>query len=204
MSSKLMSLLRKEKKEKTANDEINIKDIRGNFLYTKDNQIMCYIKIHALNLFLLSDKEKNSIKRNLAAELSSETKPMKFFEIARPIEVTNTLDELRNLLKDTKNQIQKSLIKKHINDLVKLAFMGDCVERQNFLILSQNYNDYAEKDLRKRAEDMITKFANCKVTAELLQEEQIIQLCSSFTNMSVAYREDSEYEDEMPMVKWEE
>lgn len=196
-------LFKSEKKEKTCNEEINIKDIRNNFLYTNDNKIICYIKIHPMNLYLLSNKEKNSVKNQLAAELSSETKAMKFFSIARPVEVTNVLDDLRNLQNESINQIQKMLLRLHINDILKLTLTGDRVERQIFLIIWQELNDYAEKDLLKRAMELCNKFAVCNIKTEILNEQQIIQLCSSFTNMNYAFKEDSDYDDFMPIIREE-
>ena len=53
-----MKLFKLKENNKSCNDIINVKDIRNNFLYTKDNKIMCYIKIEPLNLDLLSNKEK--------------------------------------------------------------------------------------------------------------------------------------------------
>ena len=193
--------LPKNSKEKTCNDEINVKDIRNNFLYTNDNKIICYLKIHPLNLYLLSNKEKKSIKNQLAAELSSETKPMKFFSIARPVEVTSVVDELRNMQEDCLNQVQKKLLRQHLNDLLKLTFTGDRVERQLYLIIWQDVDDYAEKDLLKRAMDLSNKFNTCSIKTEILSEQQIIQLCSSFTNITGTYKEDSDYEDYMPIIR---
>ena len=197
----LEKLFKSEKKEKPCNEEINIKDIRNNFLYTNDNKIICYIKIHPMNLYLLSIKEKNSVKNQLAAELSSETKAMKFFSIARPVEVTNVLDDLRNLQNESINQVQKMLLRLHINDILKLTLTGDRVERQIFLIIWQELNDYAEKDLLKRAMELCNKFAVCNIKTEILNEQQIIQLCSSFTNMNYAFKEDSDYDDFMPIIR---
>ena len=182
-------------------EEINIKDIRNNFLYTNDNKLMCYIKIHPLNLYLLSNKEKESIMKQLSAELSSETKSMKFFSIARPVEVSAVLDDLRNLQNEALNQVQKVLIRQHINEILRLTLTGDRVERQNFLIIWQEVNDYAEKDLLKRAMELSNKFSTCNIKTEILDEQQIIQLCSSFTNMNYAYKEDSDYEDYMPIIR---
>ena len=60
-----------------------------------------------------------------------------------------------------------------------------------------------EKDLLKRAMELTNKFATCNIKTEILDEQQIIQLCSSFTNMNYAYKEDSDYEDNLPMIRWE-
>lgn len=194
-------ILKADKKEKTCNEEINIKDVRNNFLYTNDDKILCYIKIHPMNLYLLSNKEKISIKNQLSAELSSETKPMKFFSIARPVEVSNVLDDLRDLQSESVNQVQKMLLRLHINDILRLTLTGDRVERQIFLIIWEELSDYAEKDLLKRAMELSNKFNVCNIKTEILNEQQIIQLCSSFTNMNYAFKEDSDYEDFMPVIR---
>lgn len=200
---KLKELFNLNIKEKTCNEEINIKDIRNNFLYTNDNRVMCYIKIQPLNLYLLSNKEQEQIIKQLSAELSSETKEMKFFSIARPVDVGDLLQDLQEKANNSLEQIQKGLLKKHINETVRLTFTGEAVERQNFLIIWQEASDYAEKDLLKRAMELVNKLANCNVKSEILEEQYIIQLCSGFTNMNFAFKEDSDYEDYMPMIKWD-
>lgn len=188
-------------KLKTCNEELNIKDIRNNYLYTNDNKIMCYIKIQPLNLYLLSNKEQEQIIKQLSAELSSETKEMKFFSIARLVDVGDLISSLQDMASISLDQVQKALLKKHINETIRLTFTGEAVERQNFLIIWQDYNDYAEKDILKRAMELVNKLANCSVKAEILDEQYIIQLCSGFTNMNFAFKEDSDYEDYMPMIR---
>ena len=39
---------------KTANEFVNVKDIKGNFLYTKDDYIFGYVRLYQFNLDLLS------------------------------------------------------------------------------------------------------------------------------------------------------
>lgn len=192
-----------KEKIKTCNEELNIKDIKNNFLYTKDDNVMCYIKIQPLNLYLLSNKEQELIIRQLSAELSSETKELKFFSIARPVDVGDLIEDLQEIANNCLDQIQKDLLKKHINETVRLTFTGEAVERQNFLIISEPIGDYAEKDLLKRGMELVNKLANCNVKSEILEEQYIIQLCSGFTNMNFAFKEDSDYEDYMPIIKWD-
>ena len=198
----LLDLFKAKEKIKTCNEEINIKDIKNNFLYTNDNKVMCFIKIQPLNLYLLSKKEQKLIIRQLSAELSSETKEMKFFSIARPVDVAELIEDLQEKANNCLDQVQKGLLKKHINETIRLTFTGEAVERQNFLIIWQEINDYAEKDLLKRAMELVNKFANCNIKCEILEEQYIIQLCSGFTNMNFAFKEDSDYEDYMPVIDW--
>ena len=201
--NEIKELLNPKAKIKTCNEEINIKDIRNNFLYTNDNKVMCYIKIQPLNLYLLSNKEQEQIIKQLSAELSSETKEMKFFSIARPVEVGDLIQDLQDKANTSLDQVQKGLLKKHINETVRLTFTGEAVERQNFLIIWQDISDYAEKDLLKRAMELVNKLANCRVKSEILEEQYIIQLCSGFTNMNFAFKQDSDYEDYMPVIRWD-
>ena len=42
----------------TANEFINIKDIKGRILYTIDNHIFSYIRLWPISVDLLSDNEK--------------------------------------------------------------------------------------------------------------------------------------------------
>lgn len=39
--------------------------------------------------------------------------------------------------------------------------------------------------------------------SEILSEHYIIQLCSGFTNMNFAFKEDSDYGDYITMIKWD-
>jgi len=196
-------IFKTKEKIKTCNEELNIKDIKNNFLYTKDDNVMSYIKIQPLNLYLLSNKEQELIIRQLSAELSSEIKELKFFSIARPVDVGDLIEDLQEIANNCLNQIQKDLLKKHINETVRLTFTGEAVERQNFLIIAEPIGDYAEKDLLKRGMELVNKLANCNVKSEILEEQYIIQLCSGFTNMNFAFKEDSDYEDYMPIIKWD-
>jgi len=59
----------------TANEFINVVDIKDRFLYTRDGQIIVYIKINPISIDLFSDAEKEQMCRALTAEISSMQKP---------------------------------------------------------------------------------------------------------------------------------
>lgn len=84
----LMKKPQADRKVLTAQQFINVKDIKDKILYSKDNHIFCYIKIHPVSIDLLSDNEKMNLCKNLAAELSGERKPYKFFAISRPVDIS--------------------------------------------------------------------------------------------------------------------
>ena len=182
----------------TAQQEINILDIKNNLIYTRDNLIIAILKINSLNMQLFSKKElKNKIK-DITSELSTEAKEFKMTSIARPVDVGSLIDFLRNILNNSTDSIQKRLLRENIRETLNLTLVGDAVERQNLLIISEVLSDNAEREIQKRAREIVQKFDNCGMKLEILNDQYLIQVCNSFTNMSVATKEDSDYQDYIP------
>lgn len=184
----------------TAQQEINILDIKNNLIYTRDNLIISVIKINSLNMQLFSKKELLNKVKEITSELSTETKEFKMTSIARPVDVGTLIDYLREILSNTTDSIQKRLLRENIRETLNLTLVGDAVERQNLLIISENLTDNAEQEIQKRAREIVQKFNNCGMKLEILNDQYLIQICNSFTNMSVATKEDSDYQDYIPSL----
>lgn len=61
----IIKLFQKNKNTQSLNEFLNIKDIKRNYLYTLDEQVISFIKVNPMNIELLSDKELES-KMDLA------------------------------------------------------------------------------------------------------------------------------------------
>lgn len=197
----LFGLFKKKDKDtvlSTAKQEINILDIKNNLIYTRDNLIIAILKINSLNMQLFSKKELINKIKNITSELSTETKEFKMTSIARPVDVGSLIDFLRNILNNSTDSIQKRLLRENIRETLNLTLVGDAVERQNLLIISEVLSDNAEQEIQKRAREIVQKFDNCGMKLEILNDQYLIQVCNSFTNMSVATKEDSDYQDYIP------
>ena len=70
---------KEELAQMTANEFVNVKDIRGNFLYTRDNVALAYLKIFPISTELFSKNEKRLIAKQLTASLSSSQYPFQLF-----------------------------------------------------------------------------------------------------------------------------
>ena len=197
----LFGLFKKKSKDtvlSTAQQEINILDIKNNLIYTRDNLIIAILKINSLNMQLFSKKELINKIKDITSELSTETKEFKMTSIARPVDVGSLIDFLRNILNNSTDSIQKRLLRENIREILNLTLIGDAVERQNLLIISEDLSDNAEQEIQKRAREIVQKFDNCGMKLEILNDQYLIQVCNSFTNMSVATKEDSDYQDYIP------
>lgn len=195
------NLFKKKTKDNTCNEEVGILDIRNNYIYTRDNNVIAGLKIYSINTQLLTDREKQNLINELSAEISSEQEEMKYFNIARAVDISPLQEYLTDIINSTDNAIQKRLLKTHLKEVQRLSLNGEIVERQSFLMVNSKYSDNAEKDLLKRCLELSNKFERTGIKTEILDEPSLIQLCNSFLNMNYAHREDSEIEDKVIMLK---
>ena len=72
----------------TANEFVNVKDIRGNFLYTRDNLALAYLKIYPISTELFSKNEKRLIAKQLTVSLSSAQYPFQLLAVSRPVDIS--------------------------------------------------------------------------------------------------------------------
>lgn len=179
-------------KELTEQELLNVIDIKGNFLYTRDNKIFVYIKINPINLQLWSVSELKEKLITYTAEFSSEDVYFSLYSISRPIELSGVIANYEKLRKSSQDLVQKRIISNTINYLQSMSSVGDAIEKQTYIILWKEMSDYAEKDLLKRANEWIKRFQNVSSNARILNEHEIVQLINGFTNPNVAYDEDVE------------
>ena len=167
---------KEDKKTITANDFINIKDIKGSILYTIDNHIFSYIRIQSLNIELLSDNEKKSLWSTLTAELSSETKPFTCFAISQVMDMSRFKNNLYEVLNTTSDNIRRRLINEEIGQIANYALSGEIFERQFFVIIWEELSEDSELVLKRRASEMAYKFQSCGVSADVLNQNGIYHL----------------------------
>lgn len=192
---------KKEEKQRSCNDEINILDIKNNAIYTRDNYVIMALKLNSINIQLFSKRELTQKVKEVTSELSSDLRELKFLSISRPVDVTELVEKLREILSKSDIQKQKNLLKQNIKETIRLTITGEVVERQNFITIFEKNSDTAEKELLKRAMDLVNKFGNCGIKVDILNEQELIQLCNSTLNINFAFREDNEFEEKIPYLQ---
>lgn len=117
----------------TANEFVNVKDIRGNFLYTRDNLALAYLKIYPISTELFSKNEKRLIAKQLTVSLSSAQYPFQLLAVSRPVDISPLLSELSATLTSSSDVKQKELLKQEIVEMGAFALSGEVVERQFYI-----------------------------------------------------------------------
>lgn len=173
----------------SANEFINVKDIRDRFLYTRDGQIIAYIKVNPISVDLFSENEKEQMCRSLTAELSSSRKSFKFLAVSRPVDISPLISDYSNLLTQTTDQIQKQLLRNEMMVMSNYATSGEVVERQFYLMLWEKYSEGIEQSLSKRCYEFMSKFESSNFRCSFIKEDEIIRLCNLINNPAYVHLE---------------
>ena len=185
---------------RTAQEFINVRDVKDKYLYTKDGMVLTFLRIHSISIDLYSKSEKNSLIRQLTAELSDIQYPFKFMAVSRPVDISPLIADMQSMLKDAGDK-QKELLRQEILQMSGYALSGEIVERQFYISLWEKYEDGVEKDLFKRASLLAEKFSGNGIGCNMLTEKEIIRLLNLVNNPSYTHLENTEYSASVPTLK---
>lgn len=185
---------------RSANEFVNVKDIRGKFLYTRDGQAMAYLKILPISIDLFSKNEKKQIVRQLTANMSSVQYPFQLLAVSRPVDISPILSELSETLTRTADIKQKELLKQEILEMSGFALSGEVVERQFFIKIWDRAHDGAERELLQKLKYLEGYFGDVGIRTEILEQQDIVQLCNLINNPAYVHLEDTDFTLTIPAL----
>jgi hypothetical protein len=183
----------------TAQQFINVRDVKDKYLYTKDGLVLAFLRIHAISIDLYSKGEKNSLIKQLTAELSDIQYPFKFMAVSRPVDISPLIADMQGMLK-TADDKRKELLRQEILQMSSYALSGEIVERQFYISIWEKYEEGVEKDLFKRASLLAEKFTTNGIGCDVLVEKEIVRLLNLVNNPSYTHLEDTEFEATIPTL----
>ena len=184
----------------TAQQFINVRDIRDKYLYTRDGMVFVYLRIHAISIDLYSRSEKNVLIKTLTAELSDIQYPFKFMALSRPVDISPLITEMSEMLKQAEDK-RKELLRQEILQMGGYALSGEIVERQFYIALWEKQEESIERELLKRASLLCEKFSIGGVNCDVLAEKEIVRLINLVNNPSYTHLEDAETVASIPVLK---
>ena len=191
----------KKKTEQSLNEFLNIKDIRNNYLYTLDNQVIVFIKVNPINIELLSDLELERKMDFEAVEFSNEQYPYKIMIIPRAVDISEHIREQEELKKNLDNDVCIEIINNRIIATTEMVENKNIIENEFYIMLYDNAKDNIEHELNKRVNSWINRLSNCDLKSEVLEERDIILLIKSFTIPEFARTEETNYTDNIVKIK---
>lgn len=197
---------RKSKKESeksaivTAQHFINVKDIRGNYLYTRDGYLFIYLRIHPISIDLYSKSEKAILIKTLTAELSDLQYPFKFIALSRPVDISPIIIDLSDKVREAEDK-RKELLRQEIMQMSGYALSGEIVERQYYICLWDIFEEGNEVELSKRAALLSEKLMAGSVSSDILSEKEIVRFLNLVNNPSYVHLEDTEFSPSIPILE---
>lgn len=184
----------------TAQQFINVEDLRDKYLYTRDGMVFTYLRIHAVSIDLYSRAEKSALIKTLTAELSDIRYPFKFMALSRPVDISPLIAEMGEMLKGAEDK-RKELLRQEMLQMGSFALSGEIVERQFYIALWEKREEGTERELSRRAALLCEKFAAGGVACDILAEKEIVRLLNLVNNPSYVHLEDAETEASIPVLK---
>lgn len=196
----IIKLFNKEKKQ-SLNEFLNIKDIKDNYLYTLDGQVILFIKVFPINIELLSDDELEVKMDANSIEFSNEQYPYKIIVIPRAVDISEHIREQEELKKTLDDEVCIKIINNRIIATTEIVENKNIIENEFYIMIYDNFKDNIENELNKRANNWIKRLKNCELKSEVLEERDIILLIKSFTIPEFARTEGTDYADNIVKIK---
>lgn len=185
---------------KSANEFVNVRDVRGKFLYTQDGLVLAYLRIMPFSMDLYSGNEKKQITRQLTANLSAVQYPFQLLAVSRPVDISPLLSELSSTLIRSEDAKQKELLRQEILEMNTYALSGDVVERQFYIKLWDKEGDDAERELLQKLKCMEGYFGDVEIRTEILGQQEIVRLCNLINNPACVHLEDADFSPSIPVL----
>lgn len=196
----LIKLFQRNKKIQSLNEFLNIKDIKENYLYTLDEQVISFIKVNPMNIELLSDKELESKMDLSSVEFSNEQYPYKIMVIPRAVDISDYIREQEELKDKLTDDICIEIINNRIISITEMIENKNIIENEFYIMIFESNKNNVEIELNKRANNWINRLKNCGLKSELLEERDIILLIKSFTIPEFARLEGTDYRDNIVQI----
>lgn len=197
----IIKLFQKNKNTQSLNEFLNIKNIKGNYLYTLDEQVISFIKVNPMNIELLSDKELESKMDFESIEFSNEQFPYKIIVIPRAVDISDYIREQEELRNKLTNDVCIEIINNRIISTTEMIENKNIIENEFYIMIFDANKDNIEVELNKRANNWISRLKNCGLKSEILEERDIILLVKSFTIPEFARTEGTDYRDNIVQIK---
>lgn len=188
----------------SAQDFINVRDIVGHVLYTRDGYCMSYIRLQPPMSSLWSRRDKRMRTNTLTAEASKDQKPWKLTAVSRPMDITQLVNQYQQLRDETEDPVRKKILKQEMSNLQGKVGGGEAVERQFYIQIWEPCKEHVEEELLERARQVAAIYESIGVVCQILKKPDIIRFCNLVHNPAYINIEDTSSEPAFTMLTVED
>ena len=167
----------KTTKSKYTVDDIPIKSITNDIIYTSNNLKVTGIKIMPRNIFILDQDMQNSIIANLRNAYNQIDYEFWVICADRPVYINLFLSQLQLLYNQVQNPAKRKLIIQDINK-ANMFMNNNIVDTEFFLLFKEKDDDIIQKRIR----NLINNFASAGLNAHQVTNDDLRMILDNFLN----------------------
>ncbi|MEG2020256.1 MAG: ATP-binding protein [Oscillospiraceae bacterium] len=187
-------------RQKTAQEFLNIAEIKNDFLVSQSNYIFGYLYVKTKDAKLLSEAEKEKFYNGIASGLEEEKEPWQLISIPRVVNTNGLIEHLLKIRRQTRNPAKLDLINEEIASLKSMAREG-VKEPLIFMKLWRKNDKNAESELAKRLANIRTVLTERGVQCSIFNSKDITYLCKLYADLGEHQSMDNDYTADMPVLE---
>lgn len=160
---------------------INVMDIHDDILYGLDGYKRIFLELEGICIDLLNNNDISRLIKELSSEISKLNIEFDLFAISRPFNIENLKQQYEDDILNAKTDIQRTLLRSYLRQILDFGENGEVVERKFYLIVQGLEN---ENEIIKQAELLIECFKSSGLVCYRLKDPEIKRLINLFNNIS--------------------
>lgn len=170
-----------DQKIQTANDFIDVKEIKRNLLYTRSGYVIGYLKILPINISLLNNKELRSLNTNITSKFKAEKDIFSIFIVPRSVDMDKYLNFLEEKIESEMTSINKrTLLNAMVRETTKKINSGQNFEHQFYLVIREK--EGKENKVNERIREFENYYISVGNQVSRVEDSEILKLSNLFTN----------------------
>ena len=173
-------MTKKNRRDASVQELLNIEDVRDGFLLTKDLQAIGFLRVQPISVSLMTETEKEQLTRRITTELSPLRKPFTILLLSKPTDVKAIIDYLEEVKAAASDTLRRDCLTKTMKYLSNLSLSGQVLDRYAYVSFT---SPAAEKEeLTELLRSAQKAFEAAGIRSEILDNKGVLQLCAMFYN----------------------
>lgn len=173
-----------KKKDKKVNKSIlewlPFKEVWNDLLFLKNDRVVGIIKVNSINLQLYSNEEQNSKIFQFRKVLLSLEYPFKIIALDKPISLSDHIENLVYLSKNTDDEKKKELLDEDIQYADNIMNKNIVNNREFYLLIDEDKDNV--KLLKSKINDIVSQLCNIGLSSEQTKTDEIKELLFTYLN----------------------
>lgn len=173
-----------KKKDKKVNKSIlewlPFKEVWNDLLFLKNDRVVGIIKVNSINLQLYSNEEQNSKIFQFRKVLLSLEYPFKIIALDKPISLSDHIENLVYLSKNTDDKKKKQLLDEDIQYADNIMNKNIVNNREFYLLIDEDKDNV--KLLKSKINDIVSQLCNIGLSSEQTKTDEIKELLFTYLN----------------------